>query len=79
LRRLPEVKALGFPVLVGVSRKSVVGSVHNRSVPPRERLFGSIAAHVLAGTLGADIVRVHDVRQHAEAMQVVDAVMRRAR
>ena len=79
LRRLPELRALGFPVLVGVSRKSVLGRVHNASVPPRERLFGSIAAHVLAGTLGADIVRVHDVRQHVEAMQVVDAVMRRAR
>ena len=79
LRRLPELKALGFPVLVGVSRKSVLGRVHNASVPPRERLFGSIAAHVVAGTLGADIVRVHDVRQHVEAMQVVDAVMRRTR
>ncbi|NNM71479.1 dihydropteroate synthase [Enterovirga aerilata] len=79
LRRLPELKALGFPVLVGVSRKSVLGRVHKGSVPPRERLFGSIAAHVLAGTLGADIVRVHDVRQHVEAMQVVDAVLRRPR
>jgi dihydropteroate synthase len=79
LRRLPELKELGFPVLVGVSRKSVLGRVHNANVPPRERLFGSIAAHVLAGTLGADIVRVHDVRQHVEALQVVDAVMRRAR
>ena len=79
LRRLPELKALGFPVLVGISRKSVLGRVHNASIPPGERLFGSIAAHVLAGTLGADIVRVHDVRQHVEALQVVDAVMRRAR
>ena len=77
LRRLPELKALGFPVLVGVSRKSILGRVHNASTVPRERLFGSISAHVLAATLGADVVRVHDVREHVEAMQVVDAVMRR--
>jgi dihydropteroate synthase len=77
LRRLPEIKALGFPVLVGVSRKSLLGRIHNASVPPRDRLFGSIASHVLAATLGADIVRVHDVRPHVEACQVVDAVMRR--
>ncbi|MGA0593673.1 dihydropteroate synthase [Enterovirga sp. CN4-39] len=77
LRRLPELKALGFPILVGVSRKSILGRVHNASTVPRERLFGSISAHVLAATLGADVVRVHDVREHVEAMQVVDAVMRR--
>jgi dihydropteroate synthase len=79
LRRLPEIKALGFPVLVGVSRKSLLGRIHNASVPPRDRLFGSIASHVLAATLGADIVRVHDVRPHVEACQVVDAVMGRRR
>lgn len=79
LRRLPEIKAFGFPVLVGVSRKSVLGRVHNTAVPPRERLFGSIAGHVTAVTLGADIIRVHDVRPHMEAVQVVDAIMGRRR
>jgi dihydropteroate synthase len=74
LRRLPEIKALGFPVLVGVSRKSVLGRIHNTSVPPRERLFGSIAAHVMAIAHGADIIRVHDVRPHVEACQVADAI-----
>jgi len=78
LRRLPDLKAaLPFPVLVGVSRKSVLGRVHNTTVPPRERLFGSIGAHVAAVALGADIVRVHDVRAHAEACRVVDAIVRR--
>lgn len=74
LRRLPEIRALGFPVLVGVSRKSLLGRIHNTTVPPRERLFGSIASHVMAIAYGADIVRVHDVRPHVEACRVADAV-----
>ncbi|SFU66641.1 dihydropteroate synthase [Methylobacterium sp. 174MFSha1.1] len=78
LRRLPELKALGFPLLVGVSRKSVLGRIHNAATAPAERLFGSIAAHVAAASLGADIVRVHDVRPHVEACQVVDAITRPA-
>ena len=76
LRRLPEIRALGFPLLVGVSRKSLLGRLHDRETAPRDRLLGSIAAHVLAGTLGADIVRVHDVAPHVEALRVLDAVMR---
>ncbi|QRE78005.1 dihydropteroate synthase [Methylobacterium aquaticum] len=78
LRRLPELRALGFPLLVGVSRKSVLGRIHNAATAPADRLFGSIAAHVAAASLGADIVRVHDVRPHVEACQVVDAIMRPA-
>ena len=77
LRRLPEICALGFPVLVGVSRKSILGRIAARETEPRDRLQASIAAHVLAATLGAAIVRVHDVAEHREALRVVDAVMRR--
>ncbi|WP_336489082.1 dihydropteroate synthase [Methylobacterium nigriterrae] len=76
LRRLPEIRALGFPLLVGVSRKSLLGRLHDRDTKPADRLYGSIASHVLAATLGADIVRVHDVSAHVDAMRVVDAVMR---
>ena len=76
LRRLPEIRAFGFPVLVGASRKSLLGRIAARETAPRERLIGSIAAHVLAATLGADIVRVHDVAAHVEALRAVDAVMR---
>ena len=76
LRRIPEIRALGFPVLVGVSRKSILGRLHDRETRPADRLHGSLAAHALAATLGADIVRVHDVAAHIEAMRVVDAVMR---
>jgi len=74
LRRLPEIRALGFPVLVGVSRKSVLGRIHNSTVPPKDRLFGSIASHAIAVAYGADIVRVHDVRGHVEACRVADAI-----
>ena len=76
LRRLPEIRALGFPVLVGVSRKSLLGRLHDRETRPADRLTGSLAAHAVAATLGADIVRVHDVAAHVDAMRVVDAVMR---
>jgi dihydropteroate synthase len=76
LRRLPEIRTLGFPVLVGVSRKSLLGRLHDRETRPADRLHGSLAAHAVAATLGADIVRVHDVAAHVDAMRVVDAVMR---
>ena len=75
LRRLPEICALGFPVLVGVSRKSILGRIADRDTRPDERLTASISAHVLAATLGAAIVRVHDVAEHVEALRVVNAVM----
>ena len=78
LRRLPEIRALGFPVLVGVSRKSLLGRLHDRETRPADRLHGSLSAHALAATLGADIVRVHDVAAHVEALRIVDAVMRPA-
>jgi dihydropteroate synthase len=74
LRRLPELCALGFPVLVGVSRKSILGRIAPRETYPEERLIPSIAAHVLAAQLGASIVRVHDVAEHRQALRVVDAV-----
>jgi len=76
LRRLSEVKALGFPVLVGASRKSVLARFYDPAVPPRERLFGTIGAHVAAVGRGADIIRVHDVKSHVEALKAADAVIR---
>ncbi len=78
IRQIPRLKALGFPVLVGISRKSVLGRFYDAAVPPRERLFATIAAHVAAIGLGADIVRVHDVRPHVEACRVADAIRRTA-
>ena len=75
LRRLPEIKAMGFPVLVGASRKSLIGRLRPGGPgEPRERLFGSLAAHMAAVAGGADILRVHDVAAHVEACRVVDAI-----
>jgi dihydropteroate synthase len=76
LRRLPELKAMGFPVLVGASRKSVLGQFYKPEVPPRDRLFGTLGAHLAAVACGADIIRVHDVRAHVEACRVADILLR---
>jgi dihydropteroate synthase len=73
LKRLKEFKTLGFPVLVGPSRKSFIGALLN--VGPRERLFGTISACVLAAANGASIVRVHDVKAVREALKVAEAVI----
>ncbi|MBF9232324.1 dihydropteroate synthase [Microvirga alba] len=76
LRRLPELKALGFPVLVGASRKSVLSRFYAPDVLPRDRLFGTLGAHVAAISRGADIIRAHDVRAHVEACRVADILLR---
>jgi dihydropteroate synthase len=76
LRRLAELRALGQPILVGASRKSMLGRILGGDTSPRERLFASVASHVVSAMLGADIVRVHDVRAHVEALRVADAVLR---
>ena len=76
LRRFKELTALGYPLLAGVSRKSFVGYTLN--LPPEERLEGTIAAAVLSAERGADIVRVHDVREVARALAFTDAVTRRS-
>lgn len=73
LRRLPELCELGFPVLVGPSRKSFLGSLSG-ALPPSERLEGTLAAVSVAVMQGARIVRVHDVRAARRAVDVVDAI-----
>jgi dihydropteroate synthase len=73
LRRLSEVCTLGFPVLVGPSRKSFLGSLPS-ALPASERLEGTLAAVSVAVMNGASIVRVHDVRAARRAVDVVDAV-----
>jgi len=61
LRRLPELVELGFPVLVGPSRKSFIGAILGLGV--EERLEGTLAACAVAVVRGADILRVHDVKE----------------
>lgn len=73
--RLGELKELGYPVLVGPSRKSFVG--YTLAVPPEDRLEGTAAAVALCIRGGADIVRVHDVREMDRVRRLADAVVRR--
>lgn len=70
LAHLQEIIMLGYPVLVGWSRKSMIGDLLD-GVPPDQRLFGSIAAATIAAMLGAAIIRVHDVKETVDAMRVV--------
>jgi dihydropteroate synthase len=78
LARLKELEELGLPLLVGLSRKSMIGRLTGRERPD-ERLAGSLAAALLAVEQGADIVRVHDVAATREALAVRDAVAARRR
>ena len=72
LNRLEEIVALGFPVLVGTSRKRFIGHLTGKDVS--DRLAGSIASNVLAAAKGVAIVRVHDVAAHKDALKVADAI-----
>lgn len=73
LRHLPDFARLGAPLLVGMSRKRMIGAVLD-DAPTEERLYGSVAAATLAAWLGAAIVRVHDVAPTADALRVCAAV-----
>lgn len=75
IAELAELRAFGLPILVGASRKSLIG--HLSGAPVGERLPGTIAAHVLSVAGGADILRVHDVREHLQAVRLADAIVRR--
>jgi dihydropteroate synthase len=70
---VPALKSLGFPVMMGTSRKSLIGHLTGQPVPA-DRLHGTIASNAAAILLGADIVRVHDVGPHVEAARVVEAI-----
>jgi dihydropteroate synthase len=72
LRRLAELRELGQPVLVGPSRKSYLGRIFG--LPEGERLFGTAASVAAAVLRGADVVRVHDVREIAQVVRVAEAL-----
>jgi dihydropteroate synthase len=74
VRRLPELVALGRPVLVGFSRKSSLGRILGDAEAKTGPLSASVAAAVTAYERGATILRVHDVREHVEALTVATAV-----
>ena len=72
VRALPELVAIGYPVLAGLSRKSSLGTITGR--PGSERLAASLAAALAAIARGASIVRVHDVRETVDALKVWTAI-----
>jgi dihydropteroate synthase len=74
LNALDRVAGLGFPTLLGVSRKSTIGKLTGKG--PHQRLHGSLAAVALAVRSGIDVVRVHDVAATRDAIAVADAVVR---
>jgi len=73
IRRLRELAGLGLEVMLGCSRKSMFGRILHRE-NPRERIYATVAANALAQISGVDVLRVHDVRAAADAVQVVYAV-----
>ena len=72
IRNIRKIKVLHKPVMVGCSRKNFIGKILGID-NPRERLMGSATAAVIAIINGADIVRVHDVREMAQVVRFVDA------
>jgi dihydropteroate synthase len=78
LRNLDAIVDLGFPVLVGASRKRFIGDISGVQ-EARERVFGTVAATVLAYERGASYFRVHDVRANREALAVAEAVLHASR
>lgn len=72
LARLDELTVLGYPLLVGASRKRFISSVTPSE--PQDRLGGSIAAHMLAAQRGAQIIRAHDVAETVQALRVAAAI-----
>lgn len=73
LKHLMRFAELGFPLLVGMSRKSMIGAILDK--PVDERLYGSVAAALVAAQNGANIIRVHDVAPTVDALKILSAVM----
>ncbi len=74
LNQLDQLKALGFPILLGTSRKSFIG--YSLDLPPDERMEGTAATIAIGIDRGADIVRVHDVKAMARVARMVDRIVR---
>ncbi len=74
INRLDEIRALGYPVLLGPSRKSFIG--FTLDLPPDQRMEGTAAAVAVGIVRGADIIRVHDVKEMARVAKMTDAIVR---
>lgn len=73
IRRVDTLAAMGFAVLLGTSRKSLIGHIIPRS--PEERVHGTVATSVLGWAAGATLFRVHDIRENRDALLVAQAVL----
>ncbi len=74
IKHLDELKRFGMPILLGVSRKSFIGTILG-GIPPIERVDGTVAACILGIQHGANILRVHDVDHVSQAIKVAEAIM----
>jgi len=74
ISRLNELHVLGYPILLGTSRKSMIGKILD--LPAKERVEGTIATNVLGVMAGMEIIRVHDVKENLRAVKVADAIVR---
>ena len=72
LKNLNRFCNLGYPILVGISRKTMIGEILNQ--PINKRLYGSLSAAVYATMQGAKILRVHDVKETVQAIQIIDTL-----
>lgn len=75
LARLGELNDLGFPLLLGTSRKSIIGTILD--LPPKERLEGTLATSTMGILSGADILRVHDVLENKRVALLADKIIRK--
>ncbi len=73
LNRLEELKFLGYPILVGLSRKSFIGKLLNQN--PEERLVGTIVSNAVALIKAASIIRVHDVKEAFETKKIIETIL----
>ena len=74
LARLDEIKAFGYPMLLGTSRKSMFGKLFD--LPLEERVEATLATNAAGILAGCEIIRVHDIKEHHRMAQVVDAIIR---
>ena len=74
LRRLGELKSMGYPILLGASRKSVIGLTLD--LVPEERLEGTLATTVVAVMNGCSFMRVHDVKENLRAVRMTEAILK---
>jgi len=75
INRLDEIRSLGYPVLLGTSRKSFIG--FTLDLPPEERVEGTAATVAIGIARGADIIRVHDVKEMERVAKMTDAIVRK--